>query len=819
MKSSYKHFSKPSRTVEQRVEKILKTLTLEEKIDLLGGMDKGTREIPGKFPQIKFADGPVGVHWWRETSTTYPALIALAASWDKELSYKVGWALGRDCRAVGVHVLLAPGVNIYRSAFCGRNFEYLGEDPCLASKMVVPYIKGLQDMGVSATVKHFAVNNQEYSRHHVSSDADERTLREIYLPAFKAAVEEAGTGALMTAYNLVNGQHCSENDWLINKVLKGEWKFDGVAMSDWVSVYSVVGPANAGLDLEMPAGKYFNREKLLPAIRGGLVTEECVNDKIRRLIRLSICFGWLDRPQKLLDISMDDPEAAKVALEVSRRGTVLLKNQDRTLPININRIRKIAVVGYHAGNNVICGGGSAYTPPNHVVNLLDGIRKEAEGNVEIAYERGINPMRHRESFGMSEFFSPDGRMGLFAEYFNNSDFEGEPALKRLEDKISNYWGPAKPAENIQDNYSVRWTGEIRPRTEADYVFYLHSVDGIFRAWVDDEIVFDSNNQVRSTLQRGLVHLKGGDSHKIRVEYVQSPGWNIFGFGWESNDLVRIEYERAMSIVKNADLVILSTGYTNETEGEGHDRKFSLPDDEIRLINDVTARNSNVVAVLYAGGNVEMESWIDKVKSLLYVWYPGQEGGTAVSEILFGKVNPSGKLPATFERKAEDRSSFKCYNDDDKDNRIQMADGVMAGYRHFDSRKVKPLFPFGFGLSYTSFKYENFKMSSARMKSAGKITVSFDIRNTGELAGTESCQLYIGDVEASHVRPVKELKDFAKVELQPDEKKRVKFEISSAMLKYFNPDLGKWVAEPGEFKAYVGASCEEIMFSESFKLVK
>jgi len=623
----------------------------------------------------------------------------------------------------------------------------------------------------------------------------------------------------MTAYNLVNGQHCSENDWLINKVLNGEWKFDGVAMSDWVSVYSVVGPANAGLDLEMPTGRYFNREKLLPAIDAGIVTVEAINDKIRRLIRLAVCFGWLDRPQKQLDIPMDDPETAEVALEVSRRGTVLLKNSDNTLPIDRSKAGKIAVVGYHAGHPVICGGGSAYTQPNHVVTLLDGIRNQSGGEMEISYERGINPMRHRESFSNSEFYSPDGRLGLFAEYYNNGDFAGEPVLRRLEDRINNYWGPLKPDESITDNYSARWTGEIRPRSDADYVFYLHSVDGIFKAWVDNKVIFDSNNQVRSTLQRSIVHLRGGESHSIRVEYIQSPGWNILGFGWESADLPKMEYDRAMAIVRDADLVILATGYTNETEGEGHDRKFTLPDDETRLIRDVTNLNSNVVAVLYAGGNVEMESWLGKVKSLLYVWYPGQEGGTAVAEILFGKTNPSGKLPATFERKPEDRSPRYCYNDTDKDNRIQLADGVMTGYRHFDSRNIRPLFPFGFGLSYTSFEYHNFKMSSAKMKPQGKIRLSFDVRNTGKMAGAESCQLYIGDIEASHLRPVKELKDFARVELRPGETRRVSFEITADMLKYFNPDLGKWVAEHGEFNAHVGASCEDVRFTGTFKLVK
>ena len=296
MHSSYAHFAKPTPAVEKRIDEMLDELSLDEKIDMIGGVtasDEGnTLGVPhAGIPALKMADGPVGVHWWTDASTTYPATIGLAASWDRELSRRMGQGLGRDARARGVHILLGPGVNIYRSPLCGRNFEYMGEDPCLAAAMVVPYIQACQGEGVATTVKHYAANFQEYDRYNVSSDIDERTLREVYLPAFKAAICDGGSACLMTAYNLVNGQHCSEHDRLINEVLKGEWGFDGVVMSDWVSVYSTVGPVNGGLDLEMPRALFMNRAKIHPALANGLVTEHAIDDKVRRLLRVAACFA------------------------------------------------------------------------------------------------------------------------------------------------------------------------------------------------------------------------------------------------------------------------------------------------------------------------------------------------------------------------------------------------------------------------------------------------------------------------------------------------------------------------------------------------
>ncbi len=663
MKSSSPSFQPPSPEVEARVQGMLDGLSLDEKIELLSGHpDQGSTSSCDAigFPALKMADGPVGVHWWCEASTAYPALIAAAATWDRGLLERLGWALGRDCRARGIHILLAPGVNIYRSPLCGRNFEYMGEDPVLAARLVVPYIRGVQDQGVATTVKHYAANFQEYNRHHVSSDIDERTLRELYLPAFRAAVEEAGSGALMTAYNPVNGEHCSQHDDLINRILKGEWGFDGVVMSDWVSCYDTVGIANGGLDLEMPKAEYFTPERLQAALDNGLVPMEALDDKVRRLLRLAVCFGWLEGEQKDETIPHEDPDTAQVALDIARAGTVLLKNERDLLPLDRRLLRTVAVIGSHARPAVICGGGSAYTPPHRSVSILDGIRDLAGGEVDVTHHSG-------------------------------------------EDR-----------------------------------------------------------------------------------------------------------DAAVAAARAADAVILCVGFTPETEGENHDRRFGLDPETEALIRDVGAANDAVVTVLTAGGGVDFLPWLDSTRALLHAWYPGQEGGRAIAEILFGAVNPRGKLPVTLDRRLEDRSSFACYHDEDEDLRVRLSDGVFSGYRHNDRHGIEPLYPFGFGLSYTTFAYDHLSLRASRIGPGEPPAVCFEVQNTGSRSGSEVAQVYVGGPEASLPRPVKELKGFACVnELEPGERRRVTVELPADAFRYFHPARGGWIAEPGEFRIEVGASSADI----------
>jgi beta-glucosidase len=819
--SENEKFTAPNEEIESRVEQIIDRLTLEEKIQLLGGQGNGTLDVceDKGVPMLKMADGPVGVHWWCDKSTAYPALIALAATWDRETARRMGHGLGLDCRARGVHILLAPGVNIYRSPLCGRNFEYMGEDPFLASRMVVPWIQGVQAHRVAATVKHYAVNFQEYDRHGVSSDADERTLREVYLPAFRAAIVEAGSGCIMTGYNLVNGQHCSENEFLNNVVLKGDWAFDGVCMSDWTSVYSDVGPANFGLDLEMPNAKYMTGENLVPAVENGLVTEEAINDKIRRMLRLAACFGWLDNEQKDESIPMDNPETGEIALEVCRRGFVMLKNEDNFLPLNSSTVKKVAVVGYHADTWVICGGGSAYTQPYRVVTPLEGIRRAAGPEVEVVHARGVNPVRHKEAFADSEFFTPDGERGLKGEYFANADLAGEPAVVRVDEQVDFAWhGRHVPEPALEGKpFSVRWTGEVRPEEDGEYVFYLRAHDAYFKFCVDGELVLDSGNSAQSGVQSATKQLKGGESYSVRYEWRQQRHWNAARLGWENVNRAREEYEEALQAAREADAVVICTGFTADSESEGFDRHFALPGLQEDFIREIADANPNAAVLLHAGGNVDMDGWLDGVKGLLHVWYPGQNGGQAAAEILFGHVNPSGKLPATFERKLEDRGSTDCYHDEDGDKRVQMRDGVFTGYRHFDREDIEPRFPFGFGLSYTEFAFENLELSTDTVDVAEGLTVRFDVVNTGDRAGAEVAQLYLSDVEATVPRPPKELKGFARVELEPGERQTVEIELGPDALEFFDMDMATWTSEPGEFRVLVGSSSRDVHLEASFRL--
>ena len=815
MLSAHPQFTPPGPAVDKRIDALLTKLSLEEKIDLLGGEHAGTKanEQAG-IPVIRLSDGPTGVHWWTNRSTTYPATICAAAAWDQDMAYALGAAIGRDARARGIHVLLAPGVNIYRSPLCGRNFEYLGEDPCLAARLVVQYIRGCQDQAVATTVKHYAVNYQEFDRHRVSSDLDERTLREVYLPAFEAAVREGGTGALMTAYNLVNGVHCSEHQHLNNEILKQEWGFDGLVMSDWVSTYSAAGAANGGLDLEMPNAQWMNREKLLPAIQEGEVSEATIDDKIRRLLRLAICFGWLDHEQQDSRIPPDDEQTAQVALDAARGGIVLLKNEGNILPIDRTTVRTIAVVGATAHPAVIGGGGSSYNTPWRSTSILEGIKARA-GDVKVVHATGIVPWRDREVAMISAFTTPDGSPGLLGEYFNNSRLEGEPAMTRVDRPVAFMWASNPPAEGIDKNdFSIRWTGSLTPEKDGAHIFYVASADGEYSAKVGDATVFETVGGEKSGIQRMELELKAGQTYPVTLEYRRTRGWNAFCFGWEHSDRLRSARQAVVDAARDAEVVIFCGGHTSRTEGEGFDRTFGMDPELEKQLGDVAAVNANTVVVLTAGGNVDMQAWIDSVKGLVHAWYPGQEGGTAVAEILFGDVNPSGKLPVTFEKRLEDRSSFDCYHDDDGDKHVALTDGIMTGYRHCDARGIEPQFPFGFGLSYTTFAYDALRLSTDTMRPDDVLNVSFDIVNTGARAGAEVAQLYIRDEESSLPRPVKELKGFVKVQLEPGERRTVSIELDATALRFYDPDKG-WTVEPGGFEVLVGASCTDIRLRGKF----
>jgi beta-glucosidase len=791
---------------EARVDSLLKQLSLEEKIDLLGGVDGFyIRAIPRiGLPRLKMADGPVGVRNYGP-STVFGG-IGLAAAWDPALAQRIGTVIGEDARARGVHFMLGPGVNIYRAPLCGRSFEYFGEDPFLSSRTAVAYIEGMQSQGVSATVKHYMGNNQEYDRHNMDSIIDERTMREIYLPVFEAAVKEAHVGAVMDSYNLTNGQHMSQNGYLNTDVAKKDWGFSGIVMSDWDSTYDGVAAANGGLDVEMPSGKFMNRATLSPAVQAGKVSEAAIDDKVRRILRTAIQFGWLDRDQTELSIPKLNPEGRQVALEAARAGIVLLKNGGNLLPLEKGKIHSIAVIGPDAYPAVPAGGGSAEAKPFTPVSYLEGIVNYLGNGAKVYYERGLPTLDEIAKHTEFTTEATGGTQGLKTEFFTNGNLSGTPAVTRT-DKHVNY-EPARGGDGAASDMSIRWSGYFTPSAPGDYLVFVQGPgeNGGYRLYIDKKLVFDNWKDWYAFVSEVSMSLTAGP-HQVELDYYAHGGW---GKTAANLGIVRPETlvtAEAKALASRADAVVLAVGFDPSSEGESGDRTFRLPPGQDELINQIAAVNKNTIVVMTSGGGVDMTAWVDRIPALFEAWYPGQEGGTALAQLLFGEFNPSGRLPISMERRWEDNAVHDSYYPKNGEKKVEYTEGVFVGYRHFDKSGIKPLFPFGYGLSYTTFGYKNLTVSAAA--ASGDATVAFDVTNTGSRAGAETAQVYVGDQHASVPRPVKELKGFAKVELNPGETRHVEVTLDRRAFSYYDVKSHKWTVAPGEFDIYVAHSAAEI----------
>jgi beta-glucosidase len=777
---------------QQRADDLLRQMTLEEKIDYIGGNQFSVRAIERLgIPEIVMSDGPMGCRCYGKAAC-FPAGIALAATWNTDCARKIGEALGRQCRARGVHILLAPGVNIYRSPKCGRNFEYLGEDPYLASTMVVPEIKAVQSQGVLATIKHLACNNQEWDRHNIDSVVDERTLREIYLPAFKAAIQKAKSRCLMTAYNLLNGVHCSQHDYLIKDILKGEWDFDGFVMSDWTSCYDAVGITNAGLDLEMPTGEYMNKENLIPAIKDGRVSEATIDDKIRRMLRIFIAAGFFDRPQLDESIQKDDPQSDKTALEVARESIVLLKNENNVLPLDRNKVKSVAVVGPNAHPAIYCAGGSAFTEPFHLTSIFEGIRETVDSSVAVL--RPSNP----------GFAGP-----LKMEVFDNRDLQGEPKNVSEVNDISFDWCqyPPEGASGLC-NYSVRWTGKIHPNVAGEFIFNTKSDDGV-RVFLDNKLIIDDWSIHEPHPVQASVDLENRD-YDICVEYFQAEGGACISFGWKQ----ALSNAGLAESLKDVDAIVYCAGFNRETEGEGYDRPFELPLEQVEEIRELAKVHPKVIVVLNTGGGVAWDGWLEHVPAVIEAWYPGQAVGRVVSEVIFGKTNPSGKLPATYEKRWEDNPTAPYYNINDN-GKTPYSEGIFVGYRGYDKNNTEPQFCFGYGLSYTTFEFSDLRIAEKGTGDSRTIEITCSVKNTGNREGAEVAQLYVGDEKCSVQRPIRELKGFCKVRLGPGESKEVSFTLTKDDLAFYSVDKCEWVTEPGEFKVWIGSSSRDLPLQGKF----
>ena len=673
-------------TPEERTVKLISKMTLDEKIAYISGIDSfAIRGIPRLgIPYIWASDATSGVRCFGP-ATAFPANVLLTATWNRDLIHSVGSVIAEEARAQGISILLGPGVNIARVPTCGRNFEYMGEDPYLAGEMAASYIRGVQGGGVMTTVKHFACNNSDYDRHKTDSVVDERTLREIYLPAFRKAVLAGGSRGVMTSYNPVNGTYASENRDLLIEILRKEWGFDGFVMSDWNSLYSTIGPILNGLDVEMPKSKWLSPARVRKALAAAEITEENLDTMISHMLFSAIKMGLFDRPLVDRNKTVNTPEADILAVRTVEEGVVLLKNTKKVLPLSAKQVKHIVVMGRNAFQAASGGGGSSYVLPSKPVpGMYESLRK----------------------------FLPDD---------------------------------------------------------------------------------------------------------VTVEFVATKKGRI--------------YKKDRSAVKQADAVIIATGFDKVHETETLDRSWEIPDKEAVLIFETARLNSLVVVVLNGGGDMETGSWVDSVPAVMHSFYPGQAGAAPVVDIIFGKVNPSGKLPFTMTKRWDDIAAISHYVKNPgkagfgrilfgqgnphirKIAKMEYKEGLMVGYRHFDTNNIEPEFSFGHGLSYTTFSCSDLVISCGEIFKSALVKEGVDVtlllRNTGGRAGSETVQLYVNDYVSSAVRPKKELKGFEKVFLKRGESREVTLHLDWEAFAFYSIEQKSWVVEPGDFEILAGFSSRDI----------
>lgn len=708
-----------TKPIEERVEDALSRMTLEEKVALCHAQSKfSSAGVPSLgIPENWATDGPHGIRpevmwdeweqagWTNDSCIAFPALTCLAATWNPEMSLLYGKLIGEEARYRNKNILLGPGVNIYRTPLNGRNFEYMGEDPFLTSQIVVPYIQGVQSNGVAACVKHYALNNQEIDRHTVNVNVDDRTLYEIYLPAFKAAVQEGKAWAIMGAYNRYKEQWACHNDYLLNKILRDEWNFDGVVVSDWGGVNNTKEAIYHGLDMEFGSwtdglsegasnayDNYYLSKPFLRLLQSGEVDVEEVNKKARNILRLAFRTTMdKNRPWGSFATQAHGDAGRKIAEE----GIVLLQNNNNLLPIDLTKTKKILVVGENAIKAMTVGGGSSSLKAKYEVSPLDGLKARIGNQAEVIYARG----------------------------------------------------------------------------------YVGDASGEYNGVVSGQDLSESRS---------------------------------------ADELIA----EAVNLAKGVDVVVFIGGLNKSDfqDSEGNDRKsYDLPYGQDKVITELSKANKNLVVVNISGNAVAMP-WTKAVPAIVQSWYNGSESGNALASILVGDANPSGKLPFSFPVRLTDigAHSFdtECYPGVDKE--VTYKEGIFVGYRWLDKEKIKPLFPFGHGLSYTTFKYGKVSVDKSKVGATDKLIVSVDVTNAGNRAGSEIVQLYIKDMKSSLPRPEKELKGFDKVSLKAGETKTVSITIDKSALSFFDPVKHEWVVEEGDFEAIIGASASDIKGKASFK---
>lgn len=854
---------KASLLPDERATLILNQMTLAEKIAMVHG-EYGpygfyNTSIPRLgIPALTMADGPAGIHVSNAAvnegkATAFPAPIALAATWDIASAEQYGDLIGNEAVATGHNVFLGPGLDIARVPVFGRLFEALGEDPRLTGQLAAGYIRGVQSHPLVACAKHYNMNTQEQQRMGIDAHVDERSLQEIYTLPFAIVVKEARLGAAMGAFNKVNGQFACEQPHLLTDILKQQLGFTGWVMSDYGATQSTVEAANAGLDQEMPAATFFG-DRLLGAIEAGQVSMATLEDKVRRILRTMFALGLFEHPVSIRSFPIQ--EHGQLAGTIASKGIVLLKNQHEVLPLSSDALSSVAIIGTDADTN-IAGGGSSLVKPTYLVSMVEGIRRRAGTGVQVKYAEGVDPLSAADllpgppaipSSVLTSAGAGAEARGLHAEYWANPHFAGEPGLVRTDRQVAlnlgffNYPGfnasslPPTPLE-FNNSLSVRWTGSITAPATGNYTLSLTHL-GRVRLVLDSQRLIDDPGVTLST-HSATIHLDAGESHALQIEYAADrpeqgtplPGADTNGgygggdggglvgakirLGWEHPvDAICPLIQEAVALAAQSDVaVVVVRDYSNEDS----DRPgLMLPNEQDLLVQAVATANPRTIVVLATAGAVVMP-WLDQVPAVLECWYGGQEMGNALASVLFGDVTPSGKLPVTFPRSDRETPLSSPEQYPGINGVAHFSEGLAVGYRGYDQLGLEPLFPFGYGLSYTRFTYSELSVTSETSEENSSIQVRFRLTNSGSRAGAEIAQVYLGLPEHTG-EPPKRLVGWTKVELMPDETRDISITLApdaiSRPLSFWNVNTNGWEIAPGVYKVYVGASSRDIRLTSS-----
>jgi beta-glucosidase len=807
--------------IEKRIDDLLAQMTLEEKTQLLRG-DGNMTSLGIKrlgIPGIRMSDSPQGVRW-DTPATVFPSPVLMGATWDPELIRRVGVALGEELRAEGRDMLLGPCVNIHRSPLGGRTTESYSEDPFLMSRMAVAYVQGVQSKGTAAAcVKHFAAHNQDTRRLSVNVEADPRFLNEIEFPAFRAAVQEAGAMTIMSAYNSLNGRFCFANSYLLTQVLRDTWNFHGLIISDWGTEWSIPEPARtidpmiAGLDVNMPDG-YGYGDALVQAVKNGTISETLVDEKVRYVLRFVFALH-IDDPDRNHDALpiVSTPEHQQLAREVADDGIVLLKNDGQILPLDRKNLHSIAVIGPNADVARLGDRASAFVPPPFTVSPLDALQKRLGSSIKINFNKGFE-VSNFQPIPSSAFLPPSksaAANGLRGEYFASKDPSEKPVSTRLDANIDfKLSEDSAAAVGKSKEYSARWSGQIVAPKSGIWFLGLQT-DGRCELYLDGRLFLETYDNKPGVIKSIGIQFEKDEPRDIVLEFHNAKGQGKINLVWAPESPT--PFAAAVKIASESDVAIILAGLDTDYEGEGLDRfNMQLPALQDDLIQAVRAANPRTIVVINSGTPNDLRKWIQSVPAVLQAWYPGMEGGNALADVLLGDVNPSGKLPDTFGKRREDYADWG--NFPGQDDTVKYAEGIFVGYRHFDAMNIDPLFPFGYGLSYTTFTYKNLSVAS----SAGQVVdINFDIQNTGKREGSEIAQLYVANTLCPLPHAPKELKAFQKVPLAPGEAKHIHLHLDRSSFSYFDPHGSGWTFLPGQYEILIGSSSRDIREHQSVEV--